>query len=65
MTTPKNITTLRVALCEVIDELRAHSITPEEAEAVSNASGKIVASLRVELEYARQRGEIPNLAFLK
>jgi len=65
MTTPTNITTLRAALCEVIYELRSHSITPDEAEAVSNASGKIVASIRVELEYRRMRGEVPNLAFME
>lgn len=65
MTTPTSITTLRDALCEVIDELRSHSITPDEAEAVSNASGKIVASIRVELEYRRMRGEVPNLAFME
>jgi hypothetical protein len=45
--------------------VRAKTITPDAAEAVSNAAGKIVASLRVELEYRRMRGELPKLQFME
>lgn len=61
---PSNIIELRAALCETIAAVRAKEITPDAAEAVSNASGKIVASFRVELEYRRMRGEVPQLAFM-
>ena len=61
---PSNITELRAVLCDTIAAVRAKEITPDAAEAVSNASGKIVASFRVELEYRRMRGEVPSLAFM-
>lgn len=61
---PSNINELRAVLCDTIAAVRAKEITPDAAEAVSNASGKIVASFRVELEYRRMRGEVPTLAFM-
>jgi len=64
MTTPKTTTELRAVLCETIAAVRAKEMTPDAAEAVSNASGKIIASLRVELEYRRMRGEVPALPFM-
>lgn len=65
MKTPSTTTELRAALCETIAAVRAKEMTPDAAEAVSNASGKIIASLRVELEYRRMRGEVPTLAFME
>jgi hypothetical protein len=65
MTTPTNMQELRAVLCETIAAVRAKEITPDAAEAVSNASGKIVASFRVELEYRRMRGEVPTLGFME
>lgn len=64
MTTPSTTIELRAALCETIAAVRAKEISPDAAEAISNASGKIIASLRVELEYRRMRGEVPSLAFM-
>lgn len=60
-----NVKQLRAALCDTIAAVRAKEITPDAAEAVSNASGKIVASIRVELEYRRMRGEVPLLGFME
>lgn len=65
MTAPTTTTQLRAVLCDTIAAVRDKSMTPDAAEAVSNASGKIIASLRVELEYRRMRGEVPKLAFLE
>jgi len=64
MKTPKTTTELRAVLCEIISAVQSKSITPDAAEAISNASGKIIASLRVELEYKRMRAEKPEIAFL-
>lgn len=64
MTTPTTMQELRAVLCETIAAVRAKEITPDAAEAINNASGKIVASFRVELEYRRMRGEVPQLAFM-
>ena len=65
MKAPTTTNELRVVLCDTISAVRDKSMTPDAAEAISNASGKIIASLRVELEYRRMRGEVPNLAFLE
>ncbi len=64
MKTPTTTTELRSALCETIAAVREKTMTPDAAEAISNASGKIIASLRVELEYRRMRGEVPVLPFM-
>ena len=65
MNTPTNTTELRAVLCDTIAAVRSKEITPDAAEAVSNASGKIISSLRVELEYRKMRGEVPTLPFLE
>ena len=55
-----NTTELRATLCDTIAAVRAKTITPDAAEAVSNASGKIIASLRIELEEFNQWFESPS-----
>jgi len=62
--TVTNIGELRNVLCDTIADVRSGEIPPQTAEAISNASGKIVASIRVELEYRRMRGETPELRFI-
>jgi hypothetical protein len=64
MTTPKTTIELRTVLCDTIAAVQSKTLPPDAAEAISNASGKIIASLRVELEYRRMRGERPDIAFL-
>lgn len=64
MNTPTNMNELRAVLCDTIAAVRSKEITPDAADAVSNASGKIIASFRVELEYRRMRGEVPTLGFM-
>jgi hypothetical protein len=63
--TPMNIESLRNILIETVSGLRAGHTTPSTAEAISNASGKIIASIRVQLEYARMRNEVPRIAFME
>ncbi len=65
MTTLKTTTELRDMLCETITAVREKAMTPEAAEAISNASGNIIASLRVELEYRRMRCEVPQIPFIQ
>ena len=65
MKTPTNINEIREVLCETIQAVREKTITPDAAEAISNASGKIVATFRVELEYRRMRGEVPHTSFMQ
>ena len=62
---PMNIESLRNILIETVSSLRSGQTPPATAEAISNASGKIIASIRVQLEYARMRNEVPKLAFME
>ena len=64
MKTPSTTTDLRTVLCETIAAVRNKTMPPDAADAISNASGKIIASLRVELEYRKMRGEVPVLPFI-
>lgn len=65
MNTPSTTRELRSVLCETIAAVIDKSMPPDAADAISNASGKIIASLRLELEYRRMRGEVPTLDFME
>lgn len=60
----KNITEVREQLSEVFAMLKAGSIQPGTATELNNAAGKIINSLKVELEYYSQRKEKPEIPFL-
>ncbi len=55
---------LRTELCEVFNELRADKIDVKAAKELINASGKIINSVKLELEYAALRKETPVIQFL-
>lgn len=54
-----NISSLRRVLCECIAEVRADRANIPQAEAVSNAAGKIINAVRARLEYHKMRREKP------
>jgi predicted metallo-beta-lactamase superfamily hydrolase len=60
----KTITTLRDDLYLVLDQLRAGTIEVKTAAEMNNTAGKIINTLRAELEYASQRKVPPEIAFL-
>lgn len=60
----KNIIQLRNELCQVFDELRSKEINVKCAKEVINAAGKIINSVKLELEYAALRKETPVIEFL-
>lgn len=62
--TPSNVKELRDDLLEVYAELRADPRRLAQAAELSNTAGKIIASAKVELEYAIMRGEKPECAFI-
>lgn len=64
-TKPTSTNELRAILCDTIAKVRNQEITPDAAQAIANTSGKIIASLRVELEYRRMRGEVPSMTFIE
>ena len=52
----KDVRKLRAELCEIFDGLRAGTLDPKEAKETNNTAGKIIGSVKLELEYAHLRG---------
>lgn len=61
----KNIVELRNNLAALFDQLKAGDIEIKTAAEMNNAAGKIIGTLKVELEYASLRQELPNIPFLE
>lgn len=61
----KNMTELRTELAQVFDELRSGAIKPKEAAEMNNTAGKIINSVKVELEYYSLRKEKPEIPFIE
>ncbi|VVE82662.1 hypothetical protein [Pandoraea sputorum] len=60
----KNIRDVRAELSKVFDDLKAGRLKPAEASELNNAAGKIINSLKVEIEYYALRKEKPKIDFL-
>lgn len=61
----KNVEDLRKEAIENLEAIKDGQIKPAHASEINNSIGKIVNSLKVELEYAKLRGEKPEIPFLK
>lgn len=59
-----NVTELRDDLLNAYDMLKSDPKRHNQVKELSNTAGKILASLKIELEYAGLRGEIPNIPFI-
>lgn len=59
-----NITTLRNELYSAFRGLRSGEVDVKVAAEMNNTAGKIINTLRTELQYAELRGEAPNISFL-
>jgi hypothetical protein len=57
----KNITELRKDLFSVYEGVRAGTVDVKVAKELSNSAGKIINSIRIQLEYAAQRDVKPNI----
>lgn len=60
----KNVIQLRNELCEVFEEIRKGKVEAGAAKELINAAGKIINSVKIELEYADLRKEVPVIEFL-
>lgn len=60
----KNITEVRTELAKVFEELKSGQIKSADAKELNNCAGKIINSLKVELEYATLRKVAPEIKFL-
>jgi hypothetical protein len=55
---------IRVILSESILELRSGKSTPAAINAISNATGKILSSVKLEMEYHKQTGQRPHIKMM-
>ena len=62
---PSNIKQLRDDMLRVYTGLRNGEVTPSEVREVNNAARTVVASCKVQLEYAKLKGEKPAVLFLE
>jgi hypothetical protein len=60
----KNLKELRQRVLEEADKLRNKEITPSQANAFANLTGKALSSVKVELEYQKNQGKSQKIDFL-
>lgn len=60
----KTIDDLRVILSEEIEKIRNGKTTAANVNAITNATGKILSSVKLELEYGKLHGRTPQIAFI-
>lgn len=59
-----NVDELRDFLSTELQRVSSGEITPASANASANLSGKILSSLKMELEYNKMAGLTPKISFL-
>jgi len=62
---PNNIKQLRDDLLKVYVAQRNGDVTPAEIRETNNTARAVVASCKVQLEYAKLKGEKPFVSFLE
>lgn len=58
------VTSLRDALLDDIHQLRGGALLPKVAKEMNNAAGKVINTVKLQLEYARDRKVKPSIPFL-
>lgn len=61
----ENIVELRADLAKLFDEIKSGEVDCKKASEMNNTAGKIINSLKVELEYAALRKVEPSIKFLE
>ena len=61
----KSLNDLRTILSEEIDKVRTGTTSAANVNAVTNATGKILSSIKLEMEYYKLLGKVPDIDFLK
>ena len=59
-----NVNTIREILADEIERLRNDQRTPAAVNAVTNAVGKILGTVKMEMEYAKMLGVVPHIDFI-
>lgn len=60
----KNVIELRNELCELFNDIKTDSVDLVKAKEMTNAAGKIINSVKLELVYAALRKEQPVIDFM-
>lgn len=60
----KNITELRNELSKLFDQIKDGSVEVKQAAEMNNTAGKIINTIKVQIEYAELRKESPSIPFL-
>jgi hypothetical protein len=55
---------MRAILSDEIHRIRAGETTPANVNAVNNAVGQILRSVKLQMDYYRQTGKTPDIALL-
>ena len=58
---PRTLSDLRDILADEIEKIRAGKTTPANVNAVTNATGKILQSIRIEIDVAKLTGKKPYI----
>jgi len=61
----KTMKEIREILCEEIDNLRSKKTTPANVNAIVNATGKILTTVKMEIEYAKLSNRTFNSSFIQ
>lgn len=61
----KNMNDIRAMLCQEIQSLRNKQTTPSSVNAIVNATGKIISTIKLELEYAKLVNKEPAMTFIQ
>ena len=64
MATPKNIEELRDGLLDAYEWVKADPRRAIQVKEMTNAAGKVIGTIKLELEYSMLRKETPNISFL-
>ena len=64
MPTPKDINELRTQLLDAFDWVKGDPRRANQVKEMTNAAGKILGTIKLQMEYAMLRGEEPDVPFL-
>lgn len=64
MAKPKDITELRDQLLDAFDCVKTDPRRAMQVKEMSNAAGKVLGTVKAQLEYALLKGEEPDIPFL-
>ena len=59
-----NVEELRTVMSLELDKLRSKEVSASGANAAANLAGKIISSVRLEMEYNKMVGATPHISFL-